>query len=81
MVDPFTPQDRDRLHSDLLVAHEAADLNTLVALYRKAAETANDAGSSDRAAFYLTHAMVFALEAGHPDAEGIRAQLRSQGRA
>lgn len=65
------------LDAQLLAAHIAGDARGLVALYRQAAEAANDA---DAAGFFLTHAHVFALETGHPDAVILRDILVAQGR-
>ena len=65
------------LQADLLAAHAARDTCALVALYQRAAAQAN---APQQAAFYLTHAHVFALEIDHPDAPGLRAQLVAQGR-
>ncbi|WP_136636949.1 hypothetical protein [Pseudooceanicola onchidii] len=60
----------------LLSAHAGADPAVLAGLYQEAAHaTGGDAG-----AFYLTHAFVFALEAGLPDAALIEADLRALGR-
>ena len=65
------------LDSRLLAAHYARDIHTLAALYAEAADTAND----ERAcAFYLTHAYVFALEAGAAMAEALRDRLVAMGR-
>ena len=65
------------LRADLLAAHAARDTVALVALYQRAAQQAK---VPEQAAFYLTHAHVFALEIGHPDAPELRAQLVAQGR-
>lgn len=65
------------LERELLAAHAARDLRALVTLYQQAASQAN---APERAAFYLTHAHVFALETNHPDAAALRAQLVAQGR-
>lgn len=65
------------LDSRLLAAHAAGDKMALVALYSEAAERA---GNSEAAWFYLTHAHVFALELGHPDAGALRARLVAAGR-
>ena len=68
--------DRTALDAALLRAHGAQNRDALIDLY---AEAADDA-SEDEAAFFLTHAMVFALEAGDPRAEDIRARLVAMGR-
>lgn len=63
--------------ADVLAAHAAGDLPALVTLYSEAAATAED---PDAAAFLLTHAYVFALEAGHPGADDLHAALVAAGR-
>ncbi len=65
------------LDARLLAAHEAADHGALVALYAEAAETAED---EDARAFFLTHAYVFALDTGAPEAEALRHALVTMGR-
>ena len=65
------------LDDQLLAAHAASDLAQLVTLYAQAADQADDA---DSAAFYLTHAHVFALELGAPEADTLRARLVAEGR-
>ncbi|MEL6621196.1 MAG: hypothetical protein AAFP16_20160 [Pseudomonadota bacterium] len=64
------------LNSALLAAHDRGDRAAMVALYRAAADT----DDPDRRAFFLTQALVFALEAGHADAAAIRAELVAMGR-
>lgn len=61
----------------LLAAHAAGDGTAMMRLYAKAAEAAE---TSDAAAFYLTHAYVFALEAGHADAPALHQRLIDAGR-
>lgn len=68
---------RDELDAALLAAHAAGDRRALVELYTKAADTA---ASAEAAGFYLTHAYVFALEAGLPEAAALRARLKAEGR-
>ena len=65
------------LDQRLLAAHAGGDPKTLARLYREAGEATQDTAR----AFYLTHAMVYALEAGLPDAICIEADLRAMGRA
>ena len=65
------------LDERLLAAHSREDWAGLVALYTEAADAAND---TDAACFYLTHAYVFALQTGHPDAHPINARLVAHGR-
>lgn len=62
------------LNARLLAAHATGDYVNLVALYREAAVATDDL---DARAFYLTHAHVFALETGHPDASALRDALIS----
>ena len=64
------------LDAALLSAHAVGDGIRLADLYRAAGMAASAAQAR---AFYLTHAMVHALEAGLPDAEEIRAILRRMG--
>lgn len=72
---------RDDLDRALLKAHEDTDHAELVRLYTLAGDTAEDAGDIDAACFYLTHAFVFALEAGLPDAKELNRRLAERGRA
>lgn len=65
------------LDDRLLEAHAQGDTESLVALYQEAAEAAQDA---DAAGFYLTHAYVYALEAGHAQAQTLHARLVAMGR-
>jgi hypothetical protein len=65
------------LESRLLAAHAAGDGRALVGIYQQAAAQTNDPNA---AAFFLTHAHVFALETGHPDASALRAKLIAAGR-
>ncbi|TDK50778.1 hypothetical protein [Antarcticimicrobium luteum] len=64
------------LDTRLLDAHAAGDHAALVALYTEAADRAGD----DARYFYLTHAYVYALEAGHALAPALRARLVAAGR-
>ncbi len=65
------------LDARLLAAHLAGDPAALVRLYAEAADAATD---KDAAAFFLTHAHIFALEMGHPDTLTLRQRLVEQGR-
>jgi len=65
------------LDDRLLAAHEADDRALLVKLYTEAADHANDA---DACGFYLTHAYIYALEAGAPQAASLCARLVLMGR-
>jgi hypothetical protein len=61
----------------ILAAYASKDTAGLVDLYAQAADEAKD---PDRAAFYLTHAHVFALETNHPSTAAIREALIKAGR-
>lgn len=65
------------LDARLLAAHEADDRTALVQLYSEAADLAEN---DDARAFYLTHAYVFALDIGAPQAEALRQALVALGR-
>lgn len=65
------------LDQHMIAAHEAHDLAALVQLYTQAADASNDL---DAACFFLTHAYVFALEAGAPEARPLHARLKAEGR-
>lgn len=67
------------LDEALLAAHVAGDNETLVRLYRQAGEAAL-AEDEVQGCFYLTHAYVFALEAGMIEAEELRVILAARGR-
>jgi hypothetical protein len=68
------------LDDTLLKAHARNDAGALSKLYARAADLAETAGEVDRACFFLTHAWIFALEQGDPDAAQLRARLLAQGR-
>lgn len=65
------------LETALLAAHEAEDATALVTLYTLAAETATQ---DEATGFFLTHALVFALEAGDARAPDLRSRLAAMGR-
>lgn len=65
---------REELDAALLAAHAAGNRAALIDLYRQASEAAE---TGQARAFYLTHAYVFALEAGAPEAEALRDGLRA----
>lgn len=66
-----------RLDAALLDAHASEDRVKLAALY---AQAATEAADDDARGFYLTHAYVYALEAGLAAASDLRAQLVAMGR-
>ncbi|MCW1956609.1 hypothetical protein [uncultured Lentibacter sp.] len=65
------------LHDRLLAAHEKDDRKGLIALYTEAADRAGDLIERS---FFLTHAFVFALEAGDGRAPLLHERLREMGR-
>ncbi|WP_134013389.1 hypothetical protein [Litoreibacter halocynthiae] len=65
------------LDAELLAAHAAGDVEALITLYTRASE---EAVKDVAQGFYLTHAYVFALEAGDARAAGLAERLRVQGR-
>ncbi|MDW3221681.1 MAG: hypothetical protein R8G34_02145 [Paracoccaceae bacterium] len=65
------------IEAQLLVAHEAGDQAALVRLYTEAARVVQD---EDARGFYLTHAYIFALEAGLAEAKGLQEELIDLGR-
>ncbi|WP_170398445.1 hypothetical protein [Ruegeria arenilitoris] len=73
--------EKDDLDRLLLKAHEQDDHAALIHYYTKAADEREAAQDIDAACFYLTHAFVFALESGAPEAETLNARLVAHGRA
>ncbi len=65
------------LDAQMIAAHEAEDSAALIRLYTQAADQANDLTA---ACFYLTHAYVFALEAGASEAPTLHARLKAHDR-
>lgn len=65
------------LQTRLLKAHAQDDRLALVGLYEEAAETAREIGAR---CFFLTHAYVFALDAGDKRALALREALIAEGR-
>ncbi len=65
------------LDRQILAAHAAGDGAALADLYARAAEALTDEAAR---AFFLTQALVFALETGHPREPDLREQLREMGR-
>lgn len=74
---PPSDDAKSALDKQLLEAHALDDRPALIALYLKAADTAK---TEDAAGFYLTHAYVFALEAGDRRVPDIKSRLVSMGR-
>lgn len=65
------------LDQRLVLAHGQGDGAALVDLYSEAAAATRD---ENACAFFLTHALVFALETEHPRVAEIRSRLRQMGR-
>ena len=72
--------DRAALDAALIDAHEAGDEARLVSLYRAAADRAETAADTDACCFFLTHAYVYALATGAPEAGTLHARLIEYGR-
>jgi hypothetical protein len=64
----------------LLEAHAGGNLVDIAFHYARAAVQAEEQGDTDRACFFLTHAWIFALEAGDPIAAEHRSRLAGYGR-
>ena len=65
------------LDARMIAAHRQGDPRALVRLYCEAADSVNDL---DASCFFLTHAYVYALETGAPEAFGLHARLKAEGR-
>ena len=68
------------LDAQLLDAHASKDAAKIALHYGRAADQAERKENTDQACFFLTHAWVFALEAGDPAADKYRARLAAFGR-
>ncbi len=77
---PSSKADHAALDAALIKAHAADDREHLVSLYTKAADLAEASGDTDATCFYLTHAYVFALQAGDRRADNLHTRLVSYGR-
>ena len=64
----------------LLEAHAEGNLVDIAHHYARASDQAEEQGDVDRACFFLTHAWIFALEAGDPIADEHRSRLARYGR-
>ncbi len=73
--------EQEDLDTALLAAHAANDASELIRLYTMAGDRSEQRQDVDAACFYLTHAFVFALEAGTPEARDLNKRLADQGRA
>lgn len=73
--------DRESFNAALLEAHDRRDGPALVHLYTRAADEAERRQDIDAACFFLTHAFVFALECGAPEAATLNKRLADRGRS
>nr|WP_285673079.1 hypothetical protein [Limibaculum sp. NKW23] len=64
----------------MIAAHAAGDTARLVTLYAEAGDSSEAAGDAAAAAFYRTHAYVFALQSGDSRAEELHRWLLREGR-
>lgn len=76
MTPDLLSPDQSALDTALLAAHDANDRAALIRLYTEAADLSRDKTART---FYLTHAYVFALEAGHEDAPHLKSCLVAEG--
>ena len=68
------------LDGALIDAHSRDDNEALIALYEQAGLASEKTGDEMGACFYFTHAYVFALEQGAPQAEQLKTRLVNYGR-
>ena len=71
---------KERLEQRLLAAHADNDRVLLAELYEEAANLSEISGDTEGTCFYLTHALVFALQEDLNSAQRIKARLHSYGR-
>ncbi len=65
------------LDAAILAAHATGDGRALALLYSRAADTAD---TPEAAAFFLTHAWVWALATGSAETDRLHARLAREGR-
>ena len=71
---------RQRVDEALRAAARDGDAQALMQAYETAADLASADGNADAAAFFLTHAYVWALVAGSGAADRLAARLQALGR-
>ncbi len=76
----MTADELAALERELLAAHESGDGDALIGLYAVVADKSEASDDIDSAAFFLTHAWIFALERGDERAAALRARLANLGR-
>lgn len=72
--------DYEQRNQELLEAHDQRDAEALIRIYKREGEAALADGKTHEGCFLLTHAYVFALEAGAKEASEIHKILVSYGR-
>ena len=72
--------DRVRLEKALIDAHTRGDGTILAELYERAADMSEADGDTEAASFFLTQALVFALQEGLDNSKVLRARLHTYGR-
>lgn len=73
-------REHKELEAQLLRAHKLSDSSLLAKLYTRSAGLAEQNNDVDAACFYLTQALVYALEAGLADDEKLLKRLSLYGR-
>lgn len=76
---PWQEEHRE-LDAELLQAHKDPEPSILAILYTRSADIAEQNNDIDAACFYLTQALVYALEAGLADDETLVKRLSQHGR-
>ena len=71
---------KEPLDRSILDAHARGDVSALIDLYRQAADMHENQGDIDAACFFLTQALVYALQAGSPAKRELRSRLATHGR-
>lgn len=72
--------DRAALNAELIAAHRVNDTATLVRIYHAEGRAALATDDTYSGCFLLTHAYIYALESGAPEAQEIHKILKSYGR-
>ncbi len=80
MTENISDIDPQELNAEILIAHGQSNSYRLAELYALGAELKLAESDSNGWGFLLTHAYVFALESGHPDAKTLHAKLVADGR-
>ncbi|MGI9426678.1 MAG: hypothetical protein ACR2PA_26115, partial [Hyphomicrobiaceae bacterium] len=78
--DTISPMSIDELERAVLDAHAQSDGRQLAKLYTAAADHYEHVGDVDAACFFLTQALVFALQEGADLAHTLQRRLHAYGR-